>query len=111
VFPEILVPDIRFRGSFGHETVGFDALAVYVSFIKAFSPDFHNEIVATISDGARTFVRLSYSGTHRGEVLGVPATGRRFEYSGAAVFTMRGALIGEIWVLGDIYSLLRQLEH
>jgi steroid delta-isomerase-like uncharacterized protein len=110
VFPEILQPDITFRGSLGQSAIGFDQLAGYVQFIRAFAPDFHNEVVLTITEGNMTFARISCRGTHRGEVFGVPATGRRFEYSGAAVFTVRDELISDVWVLGDIYGLLKQLD-
>jgi steroid delta-isomerase-like uncharacterized protein len=110
VFPQILQPDMTFRGSLGQPVVGFDELSRYVEFVRAFAPDFHNEVVLTITDGDMTFARLSYRGTHRGEVFGVPPTGRRFEYSGAAVFTVRDELISDVWVLGDVYGLLQQLD-
>ena len=110
VFAEILHPDFRFRGSLGQVKVGFDEFGDYVDFIQAFSPDFHNEVTMTISEGQHTFALLSYTGTHQGELFGIPPTGRRFEYTGAAVFTFDGGLIGEVWVLGDVYGLLRQLD-
>jgi predicted ester cyclase len=109
IFPEILHSEIRFRGSLGQITTGFEHFGEYVDFTEAFSPDFHNEVITTITEGNRTFARLSYTGTHQGEVLGLAPTGRTFEYTGAAVFTFRGDLIGDVWVLGDIYGLMGQL--
>jgi len=109
VFPEILHPDILFRGSLGQVKVGFDEFGDYVDFIQAFSSDFHNEVALTITEDDKTFVRLSYSGTHQGEVFGIPATGKRFEYAGAAVFTIHDHLIREVWVLGDVFGLIQQL--
>ena len=62
-------------------------------------------------DGRFTFARLTYRGTHRGEALGVPPTGRRIEYAGAAVFHFRDdRKIASTWVLGDVWTLLRQLR-
>ncbi|MFV1961164.1 MAG: ester cyclase [Acidimicrobiia bacterium] len=110
VFADILDPDIRFRGSLGQVKVGFEEFGEYVDFIQTFSPDFHNEVVMTITEGNKTFARLTYTGTHEGEVFGVPPTGRHFEYAGAAVFTIGDSRILEVWVLGDIYGLIRQLE-
>jgi predicted ester cyclase len=110
VFADILDPDIRFRGSLGQVKVGFEEFGEYVDFIQTFSPNFHNEVVMTITEDNRTFARLTYTGTHQGEVFGVPPTGRHFEYAGAAVFTIRDSRILEVWVLGDIYGLIRQLE-
>jgi steroid delta-isomerase-like uncharacterized protein len=110
VFPEILQPDITFRGSLGQTAAGFEQLAEYIAFIRAFAPDFHNEVIHTINEGDMTFARLTYRGTHQGELFGVPASGRRFEYAGAAVFTVRDGLISDVWVLGDIHGLLQQLR-
>jgi predicted ester cyclase len=102
LFAQILDPEICFRGSLGQTKVGFDEFADYVDFIRAFAPDFHNRVVDTISEDDRTFARLSYTGTHVGELFGVAPTGQRFEYAGAAVFTFSRDLISEVWVLGDI---------
>ena len=110
VLSEILDPDIRFRGSLGQEKVGYAEFGEYIDFIAAFSPDFHNTVLATITEGNQTFARLSYSGTHRGEVFGVEPTGRSFEYAGAAIFSFDADLITDVWVLGDIYGLLQQLR-
>ena len=110
VFAEILNRDIQFRGSLGQTKVGFDEFGDYVDYIQTFAPDFHNQVLTTVTEGNQTFARLSYTGTHQGEVFGIAPTGKRFEYAGAAVFTFADALISEVWVLGDIYGLTLQLS-
>jgi predicted ester cyclase len=110
VFPEILDTSIRFRGSLGQVKTGFDELGDYVDYIQAFSSDFHNEVIDTITEGDRTFARLTYSGTHQGEIFELTPSNRRFEYTGAVVFTFGPRLIREVWVRGDIYGLLSQLS-
>ena len=42
-------------------------------------PDFEMEIVELIAEGDTVVAHFRCSGTHRGEWIGVPATGRRFE--------------------------------
>ena len=110
VFTEILDPEISFRGSLGQHKKGYKELGEYVDFIRTAFPDFHNEVIETISQGNRTFARLSYTGTHKGELFGIKPTGRKVQYSGAAVFTIKNDKISEVWVLGDIYGLLEQLK-
>ena len=110
VFGDILDPKIHFRGSLGQTKVGFDEFGEYVDYIQAFASDFHNEVLSTITERNRTFARLSYTGTHQGEVFGLAPTGKRFEYSGAAVFTFSDGLISDVWVLGDVYGLTQQLS-
>ena len=111
VFGDILDPKIHFRGSLGQTKVGFDEFGEYVDYIQAFASDFHNEVLSTITEGNQTFARLWYTGTHQGEVFGLAPTGKRFEYSGAAVFTFSDSLISDVWVLGDVYGLIQQLSN
>ncbi len=109
VLTDIVSPTLHFRGSLGQTRIGIDEFIEYVAFVQAFAPDFHNTVVDTISDEHRTFARLTYTGTHHGELFGIAPTGRRFEYAGAAIFTFDHNLISDVWVLGDIHGLLQQL--
>ena len=89
---------------------GYAEFAEYVDFIERAFRDFTNEIEELISEGDRAFARLTYRGTHRGEIFGITPTGRRIQYAGAAVFSFRGDKIAEVWALGDIYNLISQLQ-
>lgn len=107
---ELLAEDIAFRGSLGVETRGHEAFLGYVAQVRAAFPDFHNHIETLVTGADRAAARLTYTGTHRGEVLGVAPTGRRITYAGAAFFRMAGGRIAEVWVLGDRLGLLEQLH-
>lgn len=89
---------------------GLQEFGQYVDFVRSAFPDFHNDIVETITEGNKTFVRLRYTGTHSGTVFGVTPTGRKVEYAGAAVFTVAEGKIKEVWVLGDLHGLLEQIK-
>ncbi|MBN9587738.1 MAG: hypothetical protein BGN85_13110 [Alphaproteobacteria bacterium 64-11] len=108
--PEILAEDLQFRGSLGQYKNGRAEFGEYVDFIQRAFPDFSNEIEEVISEGDKAFARLTFRGTHRGEVFGIAPTGRRIQYAGAAVFEFNGERISKVWVLGDIYGLISQLE-
>lgn len=110
VFPELLDPEITFRGSLGQEKRGYDGLSDYIALIQGAFPDFHNRVLDVVADENRVFARLLYSGTHEGEVFGIQAPGRQFEYSGAALFKFREGRISDVWVLGDIHGLMQQLQ-
>ena len=83
---------------------------VALDFVQRAFPDFTNEIEELISGGDKAFARLTYRGTHQGELFDIAATGRRIQYAGAAVFRFRGDKIAEVWVLGDIFGLMSQLQ-
>jgi predicted ester cyclase len=68
------------------------------------------EIVELIAEGDRVVAHFRCSGTHRGEWLGVPATGRRFERVDE-IYIFRvgdGKLVAAIGV-GDNLARVRQL--
>jgi steroid delta-isomerase-like uncharacterized protein len=106
---DLLDEDFVFRGSLGDEVRRRDGFRAYRDRVRAAFPDFHNEIVALVTEGERAAARLRYTGHQQGEVLGVAATGALVTYSGAAFFTARDGRLREAWVLGDIDQLRRQL--
>jgi steroid delta-isomerase-like uncharacterized protein len=106
----VLSPGFEFRGSLGTETVGRDGWRAYRDTIRAGSADFHNSVVTLLAERSQAAARLLYSGTHTGPWLGLPATGRRFEYAGTAFFTSANGLLTSAWVLGDLDGLRRQLS-
>jgi len=50
-----------------------------------------------------------FSGAHQATFRGVPATGRRVSWAGAAFLSFDGYLISDLLVLGDLQALDRQL--
>jgi predicted ester cyclase len=52
---------------------------------------------------------MTFKGIHRGELFGVAASGNMVRWSGAAFFRMAEGRIAELWVLGDVDSVKRQL--
>lgn len=109
LIPELLSPDLIFRGSLGVDVEGHDGFRNYMQTVRAAFPDFHNTIDDTITEGKSAAVRLSYRATHEGALFGVPATGKKILYSGIAIFHFENELISDGWVLGDTLSLWRQL--
>lgn len=106
----VLAPSFEFRGSLGTSTIGRDGWRAYRDTVRTGSADFHNKIVTLVCDGSSAAARLLYSGTHTGPLLGVEATGRRFDYAGAAFFTAAEGLLTSAWVLGDLQALRGRLS-
>jgi len=106
---ELIAPEIVFRGSIGTEVHGIEEFREYVNRIRAAFPDFHNQVEELIGEGASVAARLTYTGTHRGEILGFGPSGARIRYQGIAVFHIANGKIVEGNVLGDVAALKRQL--
>jgi steroid delta-isomerase-like uncharacterized protein len=91
----VLAEDFPFRGTLGNRTQGREGWQGYRELIRTGSSDFHNDIRSLLADGERATARLLYSGTHNGLLAGMPATGRRFTYAGAAFVTARTGQLAE----------------
>jgi len=86
---ELISPDIVFRGSIGSTVNGIQEFKQYVIKIRAAVPDFHNHVEELIGEGEKVVARLTYTGTHRGELFGFPGTGKGITYQGIAIFQFR----------------------
>lgn len=73
----------------------------------AFSQTFTIEDV--IAEGDRVVVRWTGSGTHVGEFMGIPPTGRSFTIAGIDIHRIEGGRMAEHWHVVDQLSLLQQL--
>jgi predicted ester cyclase len=82
----------------------------WISPFRGAFPDFTMEIVSLIEEGDRVVAHFRCSGTHLGEWLGIPATGRRFEHVDEIyVFqVVNGKLAGALGV-EDNLARLKQL--
>jgi steroid delta-isomerase-like uncharacterized protein len=106
---EIVAPDVRFRGSLGTTFEGLDAFVRYIEQIRAAFPDWHNRIDELIAVNDTVVTRMTWTGTQRGDLLGMPPSGRAVTYVGAAFFRVREGKIHEGWVVGDTQALWKAL--
>jgi predicted ester cyclase len=109
VAEDILDAGFRFRGSLGAERVGRKGFLDYLRSVHAALGDYTCTIHDLVEVGNRAAARLSFRGVHRGTVFGIAPTGRIVVWSGAAFFTTDGSRLTELWVLGDVDGLKRQL--
>jgi predicted ester cyclase len=73
-------------------------------------PDFQMEIVELIAEGDKVVAHFHCSGTHSGQWLGVPPTGRRFEsVDEVYIFEVRAGRLVSALGVEDNLSRLRQL--
>jgi len=88
---------------------GRDGFARYVALVRDAFPDFHNTVETLVAEDETVVARLTYRGTHRGELFGVAPTGKQVTYVGVAIFRVADGQIAEGWVLSDTLGLMRQL--
>jgi steroid delta-isomerase-like uncharacterized protein len=89
----------------GHE----GARQFFKLYITAF-PDLHLDMEAILAAGeSHVVVRWRSSGTHKGPLANIPATGRKASVHGCSVMEVKNQKIAHAWVYFDNAHLLRQL--
>lgn len=103
--PDFVAHDPPMPGLTG-DAAGFREAAAR---IRAGFPDWHSDVHLLIGEGDYVAEHFTASGTHRGEVMGVPATNRTVRVPGINIFRLRDGKITERWGLLDMGVLLAQL--
>jgi steroid delta-isomerase-like uncharacterized protein len=111
VVDEIFAPDLLDHEVDGSEVKsGPDDIKSYLAgYYHRALPDVRMTVEDQVADGDKVVTRITVRGTHQGELLGVPATGKRIEVTGISVDRIEGGKIVEGWVSWDRLGLLRQL--
>jgi predicted ester cyclase len=82
----------------------------WISPFESAFPDFRMEIVELVAEGDTVVAHFKCSGTHRGDWLGVGATGRRFEdVDEIYIFHIQNGVLSSAIGVEDNLSRLRQL--
>ncbi|RXJ98112.1 hypothetical protein CRU98_11385 [Arcobacter sp. CECT 8986] len=109
---DILFDDeIEFHGSLGIQTSGKKEFEEYMDNILTGIPNLYHGIEIMIKEDDRIAVRAVYNGTHKGKLFDYEATNNRVKYNGASFFKFKDGKIVDVWVLGDLASLLKQIEN
>ncbi len=85
----------------GHSQFG---LMFYAAF-----PDLGHTIEDTIAEEDSVAVRFTLSGTHEGDFMGLPATGRRITVSAIAILRIAGGKVTGLHAVFDALGLMQQL--
>jgi steroid delta-isomerase-like uncharacterized protein len=76
---------------------------------RAAFPDIHWSVEEQIEEGDRVMTRFLWSGTHREEFFGVPATGRRVSVWGVVIDRLIDGKIKDTRIIMDALGLMAQL--
>jgi predicted ester cyclase len=106
---ELVEPDAQIHTPLPIEATGAQLLKqVWVMLLRGL-PDLHMTVEDLIAEGDRVVIRDSITGTHRGEYMGIPPTGKTITYNEIFILRFAGGRIAETWGVVDVLSQLGQL--
>jgi len=102
---EDFIEEVPFPGQGpGREGLKFVLNSMFTGF-----PDMNWTIDEQIAEGEKVVTRFTWTGTHQGEFMGIPATGKKVEVWGVVIDVVRNGLFSESRIIMDTFGLLQQL--
>jgi steroid delta-isomerase-like uncharacterized protein len=109
VIDEVFEPDVQIRTPLPVEATGAQALKqVWATLLLAY-PDLHVTVEDLIAEGDKLVCRNVVTGTHHGEYMGIPPTGKSVTYNEIFIVRFEGGRIAETWGVVDVLSQMKQL--
>jgi steroid delta-isomerase-like uncharacterized protein len=106
---EVVGPDFLDHAPLPGQAPGLEgAKRKWAMFLSAV-PDLRVTIEDLVAEGDKVAVRRGYAGTHQGELLGIPATGKQVRVGSISIFRVAEGKITETWEQWDRLTLLQQL--
>jgi steroid delta-isomerase-like uncharacterized protein len=106
---EVVEPDVLIRTPLPVEATGAQALKEVFARLHRVFPDLHITVEDLIAEGDKVVGRNLVTGTHQGDYMGVPPTGKSVAYDEIFIFRFRNGRIAETWGVVDVLSQMKQL--
>ena len=108
VADELFASDFVDHGPMG-EMHGLDAFKELVAMWRAAVPDVRCTVENWFESGDMAGWNVRVKGTHSGEMMGIPATGRSFEYVTPNIGRFAGGKAVEHWADQGMFQFLTQI--
>ena len=106
---EVVDPDATISTPLPLEATGAElAKEVWTMLLRGY-PDLHITIEDLIEEGDKVVFRNTVTGTHDGEHLGLPPTGKPVTYNEIFIARFANGRIVETWGVVDVLSQMKQL--
>ena len=77
--------------------------------LRSAFPDFKATIDDIVAEGDKVVIRQTWSGTHKGEFMGVPPTGKSVSFGVIDIIRVAGGKLVEHWGQMDSMGMMQQL--
>ena len=106
---ELVDPDAVIHTPLPIQATGATLLKeVFGRLLRAY-PDLHITVEDLIEEGDKIVSRQTVTGTHQGEYMGLPPSGRPVTYNEIFIVRFAGGRIAETWGIVDVFSQMKQL--
>jgi steroid delta-isomerase-like uncharacterized protein len=104
---EFLAENIELHGS--GLAPGLEVVKQWLPMFAAAFPDGHYTVEDVVAEGDRVVARITFNGTHKAEMEGIPATGKAVSMPSITIFRLDNGKIAEGWLINDNLGMMQQL--
>ena len=109
VIDELIADDLIEHEEFPGIEPNKEGVKQFFTMFRSAFPDLRLEAHEILVDGDLVCARATTSGTHDGEFMGLPPSGKRFEIHGFDMVRMRDGQVVEHWGVFDMMTMMQQL--
>lgn len=109
IVDEIYSPDMVDHQPLPGAPQGREGVKYTIGGLRTGFPDLHVTIEAMSAHADHVAIHNTWRGTHLGEFIGMPATGKTIEFRGVVVWRFENGLIAERWGIGIESSAMSAL--
>lgn len=88
---------------------GSEGYKVFVGLFRTAFPDMNITVEDLLADGDKVIARFTSRGTHQGDLMGIPPTGKSITVTGISIDRFEGEKYVESWMEFDQLSMMQQL--
>ena len=93
----------------GNPLMDLGAFKQFVGAMYSGLPDLKHVIEDTVAEGDKVTVRLTFQGTHQGNLMGVPPSGKQVAASAISIIQIAGGKVATQWIAPDMFGLMQQI--
>lgn len=105
---EVVDRDYIMHGT-GTEVRGHQGMQDFVTKYRTALPDYHCTIEDQVAEGDKVVTRWTVRGTQRGELDGIPPTGKPVTLAGIVIDRIANGRMAETWQQADMLGMMQQL--
>ncbi len=110
VWDEVVATDVIWHhAALPQPLQGIAAAKVFSNSLFVGFPDMQQTIESLVAEGSTVAMRHQISGTHTGEFLKIPPTGKHITGNGVRFFRLAAGQIVETWYDTNLLGLMQQL--
>jgi steroid delta-isomerase-like uncharacterized protein len=109
VIDELVADDVVEHDTFPGMEPNKEGVKQFFAMFRSAFPDLRMEPHEMLAEGDLVSARVTMTGTHQGEFMGMPPSGKRIEVEGIDIVRVRDGQATEHWGVTDTMTMMQQL--